>query len=260
MLSLLGLEFRKLLGFRSVQLGALAVFVLPLLLSLAPDGELGRVIGADLILVSGWQVPGLSLYIVMQFVLPLLVSITCAEIIGGEVGWGTLATMLLRPVSRFRVIGTKILVAISYPFMLLGVLFLGGLFAGIRFGFGAFSGGTGLGEGVFVGVGELAAGGAIAELMRGYLIAGLTLAPIAILAVMFAVAFLNTAAAALATIATILMTRLMVVYPPLTPFLLTEYLDAYTPGENAASALVLLTLYAIAGAVATMFLFERKDI
>lgn len=260
MLGLLALEFRKLLSFRSVQLGALAAFLLPFLLSLAPDGELGKVIGADLILVSGWQVPGLSLYIVMQFVLPLLVSIACAEIIGGEVGWGTLATTLLRPVSRLRVIAAKLLVAVAYPLLLLLVLFAGGLLAGARFGFGPFSGGTGLGEGVFVGVGELAASGALAELFRGYLIAGLTLAPIAVLAVMFGVWFLNTAAAALATVAVILLTRLMVVYPPITPFLLTEHLDAYMPGQNAASALVLLTLYAVAAAVATLFLFERKDV
>lgn len=258
---LLSLEFRKLLGFRSVRLGMLLVFVLPFFLTFAPDGELAKLIGVNLILVSGWQVPALALYIATQFVLPLLVSVTCAELIGGEVSWGTLAPLLLRPVSRIRVIGTKLFVAILYPLLLLVVLFLGGVFAGgVRFGLGTFAGGTGLGAGGFTGVGELTTGGALAELMRGFLVAGLTLAPIAGLAVLFGVIYMSTAASALATIATIQIMKLLEVFPPIKRLLLTHHQLAFAPGQNALESLILLMLYTVGTLVAALFVFERKDL
>jgi ABC-2 type transport system permease protein len=258
---LLSLEFRKLIGFRSVRLGMLLIFVLPFFLTFAPDGELAKLIGVNLILVSGWQVPALGLYIATQFVLPLLVSVTCAELIGGEVSWGTLAPLLLRPVSRVRVIGTKLFVAILYPLMLLVVLFIGGVIAGgVRFGLGAFAGGTGLGAGGFTGVGVLEIGGALTELARGFLVAGLTLAPIAGLAVLFGVIYMNTAAASLGTIATIQIMKLLEVFPPIKRLLLTHHQLAFAPGQNAVESLILLTLYTVGTLVAALFVFERKDL
>ncbi len=258
---LLNLEFRKLIGFRSVRLGMILVFLLPFFLTFAPDGELAKLIGVNLILVSGWQVPALSLYIATQFVLPLLVSVTCAELLGGEVSWGTLAPLLLRPVSRTRVIGTKLFVAILYPLLLLVVLFLGGvLVGGLRFGLGAFAGGTGLGAGGFTGVGVLDIGGALSELLRGFLIAGLTLAPISGLAVLFGVIYMNTAAASLGTIATIQIMKLLEVFPPIKRLLLTHHQLAFAPGQNALESLILLTLYTVGTLVAALFVFERKDL
>ena len=258
---LLSLEFRKLIGYRSVRLGVLLVFLLPFFLTFAPDGELAKLIGVNLILVSGWQVPALALYIATQFVLPLLVSVTCAELIGGEVSWGTLAPLLLRPVSRIRIISAKLFVAILYPLLLLVVLFIGGTIAGgLRFGLGTFAGGTGLGAGGFNGVGELAVGGALMELLRGFLIAGLTLAPIAGLAVVFGVVYMNTAAASLATIATIQIMKLLEVFPPIKRLLLTHHQLAFAPGQNALESLILLTMYTVGALVAALFVFERKDL
>lgn len=258
---LLSLEFRKLIGFRSVRLGVLLVFLLPFFLTFAPDGELAKLIGVNLILVSGWQVPALSLYIATQFVLPLLVSVTCAELIGGEVSWGTLAPLLLRPVSRIRIISAKLFVAILYPLLLLVVLFIGGVISGgLRFGLGAFAGGTGLGAGGFTGVGVLDVSSALIELLRGFLVAGLTLAPIAGLAVVFGVVYMNTAAASLATIATIQIMKLLEVFPPIKRLLLTYHQLAFAPGQNAVESLILLSLYTIGTLVAALFVFERKDL
>ena len=254
------LEFRKLLGFRSVRLGFIVAFVLPFLVSLAPVDQLKLIAGADVILASAWQVPGLALYIVMQFVLPLLVAVTCAELIGGEVAWGTLRPLLLRPVSRYQIIGAKLFVAVLYPFLLLAITMIGGLIAGLPRGIGGFYGGTGLGPGVFTGVGYLGPLDAFLELARAYWVAGLVLAPIAAMAVAFSVAYLNTAAAALATIATILLMRLLIVFPFIKPLLLTEHLNAYAPGQNAPSSLILLAIYAVGLALATMFMFEKKDL
>ncbi len=259
-LGLLRLEFRKLLGFRSVRLGCLFAFLVPVLISFAPDDVLPAIIGVPLIISSGWQVPAFALYTAMVYLLPLLVAVTCAELIGGEVAWGTLRPLLMRPVSRAQIILSKLFVATLYPFLLLAVSLLGGLVGGVRFGFGAFAGGTGLGPGMFQGIGTLEPVGALLELTNGYLIAGLTLAPIAGLAVAFSVRFLNTAAAALATVATILLMPLLMIFPPLTQFLLTTHLKAYAPGSNATNSLVLLTIYALLTWVVTLIIFERKDL
>jgi ABC-2 type transport system permease protein len=180
-------------------------------------------------------------------------------VIGGEVAWGTLAPMLLRPVSRARIMLVKLFVVILYPFVLLLATLVGSMLAGLRFGLGSFAGGTGLGDGGFAGVGLLAPMTALSEVVRGYLIAGLALAPIAALAVFFAVRFLSTAAAALATIATITLMRLLVVIPAITPFLLTTHLNAFIPGQNASNSLILLFLYTAGLSIATLAMFERKD-
>ena len=71
---------------------------------------------------------------------------------------------------------------------------------------------------------------------------------------------MNTAAAALATVATILLMPLLMIFPPLTQFLLTTHLRAYAPGSNAANSMVLLTIYALLTWVVTLIIFERKDL
>jgi ABC-2 type transport system permease protein len=261
----LSLEFRKLLGFRSVRLGLLVAFILPAILTLAPDEGIAQVIGADVILVSGWQVPGMALYIMMPFMLPLLTAVTCAELVGGEMDWGTLRPLLLRPVSRTRVILSKLMVAMLYPFLLLlSTLFGGLLVGGIRYGLGAFLGGTGLGDGAFVGVGELTSLSALTELAQGYMISGVILSPIAVLAIVFGVLYLNTAAAALAGVGTILMMGMLKVFVWLRPLLLTEHLDAYSPLRASTyttqQSLILLIIYTGIGIVASMLIFERKDL
>jgi ABC-2 type transport system permease protein len=261
----LSLEFRKLLGFRSVRLGLLVAFILPAILTLAPDDGIAQVIGADVILVSGWQVPGMALYIMMPFMLPLLTAVTCAELVGGEMDWGTLRPLLLRPVSRTRVILSKLMVAMLYPFLLLlSTLFGGLLIGGLRYGLGAFLGGTGLGDGAFVGVGELAPISALVELAQGYMISGVILSPIAVLAIVFGVLYLNTAAAALAGVGTILMMGMLKVFVWLRPLLLTEHLDAYSPLRattyTTQQSLILLIIYTGIGIIASMLIFERKDL
>jgi ABC-2 type transport system permease protein len=261
----LSLEFRKLLGFRSVRLGLLVAFILPTILTLAPDEGIAQVIGADVILVSGWQVPGMALYIMMPFMLPLLTAVTCAELVGGEMDWGTLRPLLLRPVSRTRVILSKLMVAMLYPFLLLLSTLVGGLLVGgIRYGLGSYLGGTGLGDGAFVGVGELAPLSAFAELAQGYMISGVILSPVAVLAIVFGVLYLNTAAAALAGVGTILMMGMLKVFVWLRPLLLTEHLDAYSPLRASTyttqQSLILLIIYTGIGIIASMLIFERKDL
>nr|WP_183988694.1 ABC transporter permease [Deinobacterium chartae] len=257
MLSLIALEYRKLIDFRSVKLAVVVLLLLPWVWSFAP--ALQQVY--NLVLVSGYQMPTLSLLTVMEFILPLLVSVTAAELIGAEVGAGTLAPLLLRPVSRNRVLTAKLVVALSYPFALLLVLLLASLLAGARFGLGGFAGGTGLGPGGFTGVGLIAPAAALAEIGRAYLIAAMSLMPIAALALLFAVTYLNTAAAALATIATLGVMRLLVVFPVLGQVLLTTHLDAYAARpETVATSLLVLLGYTALMVTGALLLFRRKDL
>ena len=259
MLSLILLEYRKLLGFRSARLALLVMLALPWIWSFAP--RLQEVYG--LILVSGWQLPALALITATQFLLPIFVAVTSAELVGSEVALGTFAPLLLRPVSRSKILGAKLLTALSYPLLLLLALLLASVLAGARLGFGEFAGGTGLGPGAWVGQGLLSPGSALLEILRGHLLAGLTMLPVAALALLFAVVYLNTAAAALATIATLLLMRLLVVFPlKFQQLLLTSHLDAYLSQDGGVirNSLVLLLIYTAGFGLLALFTFERKDV
>jgi ABC-2 type transport system permease protein len=258
-LNLLLLEYRKMLGFRSVRLAALVCLLLPWIWSFAP--RLQDIYG--LVLVSGWQVPALALITAVQFLLPIFIAVTCAELIGSEVAQGTLAPLMLRPLGRAQLITVKLVAALSYPVLLLGVLFAGSLLAGVRLGLGEFAGGTGLGPGSWVGEGLLTPAAAFAQTLRGYFLAALSLMPVAALALLLGVALLNTAAAALATLASLLVLRLLVVFPVnFQQLLLTTHLDAYL-GQNPdqlRTSLVYLLIYTVGFALLSLFTFERRDV
>ena len=146
------------------------------------------------------------------------------------------------------------------PFVLLGASFLGGVLAGMPYGLGAFYGGTGLGEGGFAGAGLLSPQGALAELLRAHLLAGAVLLPLASLALLYGTVFLSTTASALAAVATLLLMRLLVAFPALTPFLLTTYLDLYLRPEAVGLGLPLLLLYTLGFALLAALVFEQKDL
>ncbi len=257
MLSLILLEFRKLLGYRSVRLALVILFLLPWIWSFAP--ALRDVYHLEL--TTMWQMPSVSLLTVMQFIMPLLVGMTAAELLGAEVSAGTLAPLLLRPLERYKALGAKYVVALLYPLLLLAALLVSSLLAGAQFGVGEFNGGTGFGAGGYVGVGYLQPLEALGQIVRAYLIAAFTLAPVAALALMFTVIYLNTAAAALATIATLNIMRLLVVFPAIQGWLLTNYLDAYTATpQTLLKALVVLLFYTVGITFMGLFLFERKDL
>ncbi|TBH17525.1 ABC transporter permease [Thermus thermamylovorans] len=256
MLRLLLFELYKLFRLRSVALGLLFAFLLPFLWALAPG--LKEVYG--LVLASGWQVVSLSLLAGMEFLFPFLVVMAASESLGSEVAQGTLKGLLLRPLPRAALFFAKLLAALVYPFVLLLASFLGGLLAGLPHGLGPFFGGTGLGAGGFAGTGLLQPGAALAELLRAYLLAGAVLLPLASLALLYGAVFLATTASALAAVATLLLMRLLVAFPALTPFLLTTYLDLHLRPEAAGLGLSLLLIYTLGFALLAALVFERKDL
>jgi len=256
MLKLFFFEVFKLFRLRSVRLGLLAAFLLPFLWALAPG--LQEVYG--LVLASGWQVVALSLLAGMEFLFPFLVMMAASESIGGEVAQGTLKSLLLRPLPRTLLLLAKLQALLLYPFVLLGASFLGGMLAGLPHGLGPFFGGTGLGEGGFAGTGLLTPAMALKELLKAHLLAGAVLLPLASLALLYGTLFLSTTAGALAAVATLLLKRLLVAFPALTPFLLTTYLDLHLRPEAASLGLSLLLIYTLGFALLAALVFERQDL
>lgn len=257
MLTLITLEFLKLLGSRSARLALIVCFVLPLLWAFAPRLEVLMKVAV----VSGWQLPAISIGIAVQFLIPLFIAVTVAEMIGTEVSQGTLAPLLLRPVERTTVIASKLFVALSYPVLLIAITVIGSLLAGIPRGFGEFTGGTGMGPGLFVGVGTLTSNAALAEVLRGSLLAAVMLMPIAALALLFGVLLLNTAAAALATFAALNLMRLLVVFPDtIQRVLLTSHLNLYAQQTDITQPLILLIIYTVGFGLMAVFAFDRRDV
>lgn len=256
MIALLRMEIGKLLRLSSLRFSLLLLVVFPLLWAYAP----GVFDVYGFYLVSGFQVPALGLLSSMEFLLPLLVAITSAELLGIEMNFGTLPTILLRPVSRSRWLLAKLLVAALYPFLILLFLLLASLAAGAWFGFGPFVGGTGLGAAGILGQGLMDPGAAWSEITRAYAIAALSLVPISLLAILFSVVFMSPAGGALATLGTLIVMKMLVVFPRFEPYLLTSQLSAYVaPVEGLGWVVLLIAVYCAAFAVAAVLLFERKD-
>lgn len=255
-MTLLRMEFGKLLRLTSVRFGVGLLILFPLLWAYAPG--IFEVYG--FFLVSAYQVPALSLLSSMQFLLPLLVAITAAELLGMEIANGTLPTVLLRPVTRPQWLAAKLVVVAVYPFLILAVFLLASLVAGTPFGFGSFIGGTGLGEAGLLGQGVMSAGAAIAELVSAYAVAAVALVPIGLLSVLFTVLFMNAAGGALATLSTLIFMQLLIVFPRIEPYLLTTQLNAYAAPANALTWIIaLIALYSALFAALAVVLFERKD-
>jgi ABC-2 type transport system permease protein len=254
--TLVSLELGKWFHLSSVRFSALLLTLMPLMWAYAPG--IFDVYGV--FVVSGFQVPALSLLSGMEFLFPLLTAIISAELLGVEISHGTLRAMLLRPVSRTQWLLGKLLVALIMPFMLLGFVLLVSLLAGLAFGYGPFVGGTGLGAGGLVGEGLTAPGAALLELLRAYSTAAFSLVPVSLLSLLLTVMFMNTASGALATLGILIVSGLFIVFPGVSPYLLTTQLDAYLlPAGGAGLSLAMTGAYALVFAVAAVVMFERKD-
>lgn len=256
MSTLFRIEFAKLAHLSSLRFSLILLALFPLVWAYAP----GVFDVYGFYVVSGYQVPALALLSSMEFMLPLLVAIASAELLGLEMNYGTLKTILLRPVTRSRWIMVKLLVAAIYPFLLLAFFLLIALVAGVFFGFGEFIGGTGIGEGGVLGAGVMTPSAALMELIQAYMIAALSLVPISLLAILLTVLFMNAASGALATLAVIVFMHLLVVFPGLEPYLLTTQLSAYvSPMAGIVWVIALIGVYSFAFAALAVLFFERKD-
>jgi ABC-2 type transport system permease protein len=255
-LSLIGIELGKLFRLASLRFSLVVLALFPLVWSYAPG--VFEVYGVYV--VSAYQVAALTLLSSMEFMLPLLVAIASAELLGMEISLRTLATVLLRPVSRAQWLTAKLIAVVVYPFLLLLFALALSLLLAFPLGYGDFVGGTGLGRGGLLGDGVMAPDEALVELARAYGLAALSLMPISVLALLFTVIFMNAAAGALATLASLIIMQLLVVFPGLERFLLTTQLSAYVEPVHELSWVVsLLVMYSALFATLSVFLFERRD-
>ncbi|MGL4610087.1 MAG: ABC transporter permease [Trueperaceae bacterium] len=257
MLNVLAIEFGKLLRLSSIRFTAVILILFPLLWGYAP----GIFKQYELYLISAYQVPALSLSSGITYLLPLLVAIASAELLGLEMNYNTLPTILLRPVTRSQWLTAKIIVAVIYPFILLALLLLISLLAGLPLGYGSFVGGTGLGPDGLLGSGTLSPSTAMGELLRAYILAGCTLVPIGLLSILLTIIFMNTAAGTLGAVSALILMYLMAFLPKgiYDYFLSNLIANAYKSTDISYLVFIALGLYCAAFAAAAVILFERKD-
>ena len=84
MLTLITLEFRKLFLSRSAQIALLVSALLPLLWAVAP--RLNKLLG-DMTLISGWQMPAVSIGVAVQFMIPLFIALLLITFIPAITLW-----------------------------------------------------------------------------------------------------------------------------------------------------------------------------
>jgi ABC-2 type transport system permease protein len=260
MMKLLGIELFKFLRLSSLRFSLLVLLFFPPLWAYAP----GIFEKYNVYLVSAYQVAALSLSSSMVFLLPLLVAITSAELLGVEMQYHTLPTILLRPVTRAQWLLAKLIIIVLYPFVFLTLLFLISLLVGAPLGYGSFVGGTGVGAAGLLGQGTMTPGAAFAELSRAYVLAGYSLIPVGLLSLLCTVIFRNVAAGALATLSTLIVMQLLDIFSWLKPFLLSQQLDIYLNYAQMSSKEVIIAfaaigLYAAIFAVFSTVTFERRD-
>jgi ABC-2 type transport system permease protein len=260
MIKLLGIELFKFSRLSSLRFSLIVLLFFPPLWAYAP----GIFEKYNVYLVSAYQVAALSLSSSMVFLLPLLVAITSAELLGVEMQYHTLPTILLRPVTRSQWLLAKLIIIVFYPFVFLSLLLLISLLVGAPLGYGSFVGGTGVGEAGLLGQGTMTPGAAIMEILRAYVLAGYSLVPIGLLSLLFTVIFRNVAAGALATLSALIVMQLLDIFSWLKPFLLSQQLDIYLNYAQMSSKEIIIAfaaigLYAAVFAVFSTVTFERRD-
>ncbi|MFA5787123.1 MAG: ABC transporter permease subunit [Actinomycetota bacterium] len=80
---------------------------------------------------SGLSMPLAALTAMSGFLLPIVVALFCGEAVAGEAGWGTLRYLLVRPVTRRRLLGAKLSVAAMLCLLATVLVALTGLVAGL---------------------------------------------------------------------------------------------------------------------------------
>lgn len=84
---------------------------------------------------SGWVMPASALRLMSVFLLVIVVAVFGGDAIAGEASWGNLRYLLMRPISRGRLLATKFVVAMACAWIAVTLVVLTGLVSGaIAFG------------------------------------------------------------------------------------------------------------------------------
>jgi ABC-2 type transport system permease protein len=116
-------EFRRQLSRRRTQLTLGFMFVLPLIILVAFEfggtggggGDRGQFSAlADIATSGGLNFALFNLLVSASFLLVVTVALFCGDTIASEASWGSLRYLLAIPVPRARLLGSKLLVALTY--------------------------------------------------------------------------------------------------------------------------------------------------
>jgi ABC-2 type transport system permease protein len=198
-LRLVASEIGMVLRRRRNQLMLLLLAAIPIIIGVAvkltTNGQAGGLIGN--ITDNGIFVAFTALVVVIPVFLPMAVSVVVGESIAGEAGSGTLRYLLVVPVSRTRLLVTKLIAVTVWCLLIVSVVVL----AGLAIGFALFPAGqvtlfSGTQISLAAALGRLAIMVGYASLMMlaiaaiGLFISSLTEVPIAAMAAVLAAAII----------------------------------------------------------------------
>lgn len=208
--------------------------------------------------------------------LPLLVTVLVSDLVSHETGAGTVKMLLTRPVSRRRVLASKLVaMGIFTSLLVLAAAVLSWLIAGFAFGWRGFSapmltGFRSLAEGVDVG--NVRAASLWLDTLAAYGLAWFAALVTGCIAVTFSVLFRSTAAAMGTMMALIvsgaLLGQLASDWEPakwvfVTNLILPQLHAGMPPpvvGMTLGHAVMVLALWAVAAVVVGMRVFSRRDV
>jgi len=217
---------------------------------------------------SGINVGVISLVVMGQFFLVVVVAAFAGESVAGEATWGTLRYLLVRPVSRVRLILAKLTVAYILTLIAVLVIVGAGLIAGtIAFG---WNDATAIRQtGFFPLPTSIPAGEALGRLGLASAYVALTMLAVVAIGIFLSTLTDSTAAAVVSTVVVVVASQVLTAVPSLSsfkPYLPTRYWDewrnlftgrtAQDMWKGVASALIFTAIFT---AIA-LWRFRRKDI
>jgi ABC-2 type transport system permease protein len=136
---------RRLRTYIAYAIVAAIPIIMTVVLKLNPpspgDGPVFAYLGSQ----SGLLIPAFALRVTSEFLLVVMFALFAGDAIAGEANWGSLRYLLMRPVPRGRLFTAKLLVAIVYGWLAVGlVVVVGTLVGGAFFGFNGIDLGFGL--------------------------------------------------------------------------------------------------------------------
>lgn len=221
-----------------------------------------------LLTASGLNVAIVALFFMSQFFLVVVVAAFGGESVSGEATWGTLRYLLVRPVSRTRLILAKM--AVAYVLTIIAVLVI--LTAGLAAGTLAFGWHDALiidRSFVFPFPVTIPAGEMLGRLLFGGGYVALTMLVVVCIGVFLSTLTDSTAAAVVGTVVTVVTSQVLGAVPGLVsikPFLPTRYWDEWRNlyateslqdmWKGVASTLIWSTVITLLA----LWRFQRKDI
>ncbi len=211
----------------------------------------------------------LATYFVMNFLwvhIPFLVTLVAGDVVAGEGAAGTFRIYLTRPVSRMKIMLSKLLATYLYTLALVG------FFALMSLGLGTIWLGTGdlvvFDDGILILSAELA----WPRFTLAFILATVALCTVASLCFMFSAMVNNGIGPVIGSMAIVIIGLAIATIPldlfeNLSPYLFTDYIDIWNlafrdpiPWDKIGKSLLILGLYATAFSVIGFAVFLRKDI